>query len=277
MEFEVASLKDDTAAPSQETKHANIPLGPTDAFNATGGLFSASNYTLFIYMAFAYKLTTHELDDLVTSLPKWANTMRFDIQARASGNLNPTKDQFRLMMQALLADRFKLAIHFETRQLPVLALVLNKPGKLGPKLRKHPADQPCSVAFQGTGTTGTVKPPTTDEGFPVICSFASWLEGGRIHAGGRNMDFQSLANLMTDTGTNIDRPVLDRTGLAGKYDFIFEFTPTLNGPQDPGLQLDESGPTLEEALKEQLGLKLVPQTGPVEVIVVDHVEQPTSN
>ena len=92
------------------------------------------------------------------------------------------------------------------------------------------------------------------------------------------MDLQVVANQLTNPVLNIDRPVLDRTGLTGKYDFVFEFTPEFNGPPPPGLPpLDESGPTLQEALKAQLGLKLEPQTGPVDVLVVDHVEQPSEN
>jgi len=79
--------------------------------------------------------------------------------------------------------------------------------------------------------------------------------------------------------TGVDRPVLDKTGLVGKFDFIMEFTPQFNGPLPPGsnFQPDESGPTFLEALKEQLGLKLDPQKGPVDVIVVDHVEIPSEN
>ena len=89
---------------------------------------------------------------------------------------------------------------------------------------------------------------------------------------------QLLSNTLTAIG-NLDRPVLDHTGLAGTFDFVLEWTPQLNGPLPPGVnfQPDESGPTFLQALKEQLGLKLETQTGPVEVVVIDHIEQPSEN
>jgi uncharacterized protein (TIGR03435 family) len=103
---------------------------------------------------------------------------------------------------------------------------------------------------------------------------------GRLRLGGRNVPM-SMVTLMfgiTDL-SGVDRPVLDRTGLAGKFDLVMEFTPQLNGPLPPGatFQPDESGPTFLQALKEDLGLKLESQTGPVDVIVIDHVEQPSEN
>src|SRR5580704_13057466 len=125
MAFDVASVKQNTTAPSNTTISSNIPLGPQDLFSPTGGLLSATNWPLFQYLIFAYKLTPNQVRDVQSQQPKWASSDRFDIQARVGGN--PTKDQFRLMMQALLADRFKLAVHPETPQLPVFALALEKP------------------------------------------------------------------------------------------------------------------------------------------------------
>ena len=280
MEFDVASVKQDTAAQNAQTVHSNIPLGPQDLFSPTGGLLLATNWPLFQYMIFAYKLTPNQLRDVQSQLPKWANTDRYDIQARASGN--PTKDQFRLMMQVLLADRFKLAIHYETRQLPVLLLVLDKPGKLGPQLQQHPEDSPCSTAPSAPGLS-----PTVAGGFPEPCGAISDVQPstpGRFRAGARNMPIATIANSLAVLGNlgssgNIDRPILDKTGVAGKFDFVVEWTPELNGSRPAGatFQPDPTGPTFMEALKEQLGLKLEPQKGPVDVIVIDHVEQPSEN
>jgi uncharacterized protein (TIGR03435 family) len=280
MEFDVASVKQNTAAPSAQTVHSNIPLGPQDLFTPTGGLLSSTNWLLFQYLVFAYKLTADQTKAVISQLPKWATTDRYDIEARASGN--PTKDQFRLMMQALLADRFKLAIHFETKQLPIFALVLNKPGKFGPQFRQHPVDAPCSNAPPPPNTTpGQV--PTVAGGFPEPCgAFQVWRADtpGHLHAGGRNMP---MAMIATSFGfsplTGVDRPILDKTELTGGFDFIMEFAPQINGPLPPGVdfQADPTGPTFLEALKEQLGLKLDSQTGPVDLIVVDHVEQPSEN
>jgi bla regulator protein blaR1 len=89
---------------------------------------------------------------------------------------------------------------------------------------------------------------------------------------------EMIANTLLGVG-NVGRPGLDRTGLSGTFDFYLEWTPQLNDPLPPGstIQPDESGPTFLEALKDQLGLKLEPQTGPVDVLVVDHVEEPSPN
>ena len=281
MAFDVASVKQDTTAPSPTTISSNIPLGPQDLFSPTGGLLSATNWPLFQYMIFAYKLTPNQVRDVQSQLPKWASNDRFDIQARVSGN--PTKDQFRLMMQALLADRFKLALHFETKQVPVLEMVLDKPGKLGSHLQPHPGDAPCSTAPPAPGTAPG-PPALIAGGFPEMCGAIvggpSTGTPGRIRVGARNVPMAMLAtSFSVPQMTGVDRPILDKTGLSGAFDFTLEFTPQINGPLPPGVnfQPDPTGPTFLEALKEQLGLKLDSKTGSVEVIVVDHVDHPSEN
>jgi hypothetical protein len=126
--FEVATIKPN---PSEDPPKVNFTLGPGDTYAKTGGRFLASNISLLDYIRFAYKLTDGQIEILQANAPKWMATTRFDIEAK-SEIPDPTKDQMRLMMQSLLAERFKLVLHTETRQLPVLALVLAKPGKLGP-------------------------------------------------------------------------------------------------------------------------------------------------
>lgn len=278
MPFDVASVRQDTASPSPATVHTNIPLGPQDMFTPTGGLLSATNFPLLAYMVFAYKLTETQVRDVQSQLPKWASSDRFDIQARAAGN--PTKDQFRLMMQALLADRFKLEVHYESRRLSMFGLVLDKPGKLGSQLQRHPSDAPCSTAPPAPGSG---PPPTISGGFPEVCGVIATVKSsvpGRIRLGARNVTLAMMASLMTVPQlTGVDRPVSDETGLEGTFDFLIEFTPQVIGPLPPGsnFQPDPTGPTFLQALKEQLGLKLESQTGPVEVIVVDHVDHPSEN
>jgi uncharacterized protein (TIGR03435 family) len=281
MEFDVASVKQDTAEPSDSTRNSNVPLGPQDAFTPTGGLLSASDWPLLQFMIFAYRLAPNQLQSVRSQLPKWATNDRFDIQARAPGN--PSKNQFRLMMQALLADRFKLAIHHQTRQLPVLALVLDRPGKPGPQLKQHPDDSPCSTAPPRADSLA----PTVAGGFPEPCGAITDVQPtapGRLRVGARNMPMAMMADSLFFLGNmgnsgNLDRPILDETGLAGKFDFVLEWTPQSGGPRPPGatFQPDPTGPTFMEALKEQLGLKLVPQTGPVDVLVIDHIEEPSPN
>jgi uncharacterized protein (TIGR03435 family) len=281
MSFDVASVKQNTTAPSPTTISSNIPLGPQDLFSPTGGLLSATNWPLSQYMVFAYKLTPNQVRDVQSQLPKWASSDRFDIQARANGN--PTKDQFRLMMQDLLGDRFKLAIHFETKQVPVLEMVLDKPGKLGAHLQPHPGDAPCSTAPPAPGTAPG-PPALIPGGFPEMCGalIAGPSPGapGRIRVGARNVPMAMLAtSFSVPQMTGVDRPILDKTGLSGTFDFTLEFTPQINGPLPPGanFQPDPTGPTFLQALKEQLGLKLDSKTGLVDVIVVDHVDHPSEN
>ena len=109
-----------------------------------GGRFSATA-SLSLYIFFAYKLAPFEAMDMFVHLPKWAYD-NFAIDAKAEGN--PTKDQMRLMMQSLLADRFMLRAHFETKEVPVLALTLVNPSKLGPKLLPHSEGPPCPDSFE---------------------------------------------------------------------------------------------------------------------------------
>jgi len=280
MAFDVASVKPDNAAQSAQTVSSNVALGPGDYYSPTGGRFSATNLPLLTYLAFAYKATGNQLQILRAQAPKWVLSDQFDIEARAGSN--PTKDQMRLMMQALLVDRFKLAVHIETRQLPMFGLALAKPGKLGPQLQAHPENTPCSTAPELSGAPGSgAASPTVAGGFPTPCGGIQPMTAsnpGRIRFGARNVGVALLATTLTGIGS-LDRPVLDQTGLNGTYDLVIEWTPQLNGPLPPGVdfQPDPTGPTFLEALKEQIGLKLESQTGPVDVIVVDHVEQPSEN
>ncbi|HTZ73323.1 MAG TPA: TIGR03435 family protein [Candidatus Aquilonibacter sp.] len=281
LEFDVASVKqsESASAGSRVMPSSNVPLSPGDAFSPTGGLFQAAHWPLIVYITFAYKLSPGELQPLTQELPKWALTGFFDIDARASGN--PTKDQFRLMMQSLLAHRFKLALHTETRAGPVYALLLDKPGKFGPQLQPHTADSPACPPSGGELPIAT---STVAEGFPSQCGsivFMPSSKPGRIGFGARDVGMDLIAGAISGAGKfigDLGRPVIDGTGLSGTYDFVIEFAPDLPlGMKAPGGDAADSGPTFLEALKEQLGLKLEPQTGEVRQIVIDHIEQPTPN
>jgi uncharacterized protein (TIGR03435 family) len=170
MEFDVASVKQNKTTPSPPNQpYMNFPMGSGDMYSPNGGNFIARNLPLFFYIQFAYKMTGGQVDDLLKQMPDWAKTDRFDIEAKATGE--PTKDQMRLMVQSLLADRFKLAVHHEIEQVPVFALELAKPGKTGPNLRLHPADDTsCSNAPPSAPTPGPVPSArTVAGGFPVTC------------------------------------------------------------------------------------------------------------
>jgi uncharacterized protein (TIGR03435 family) len=283
MAFDAASVKQNKSGlpPSGDMPKSNFPLGPGDLYYPNGGLFTATNLPVSVYIGFAYKMSNNQMKVLLPLLPKWATTDRFDIQARAEGN--PGKDQMRLMMQSLLADRFKIAVHTETRQLPVFALLLVKPGKTGPQLQPHPNDASCSMTPPPTASRDSpAQPsPTVAGGFPATCGGLVELQpsaAGRVNFGARNVPISLLAVSLTGWG-NLDRPILDQTGLSGPFDYHLEWTPQFEGPVPPDatFQPDPTGPTFLEALKEQFGLKLEPQTGPVDVIVVDHLEHPSEN
>jgi uncharacterized protein (TIGR03435 family) len=270
MSFDVASVRQNTN-PSGDPQ-SNVPLNQMDSFSPTGGLLQASNFPLSQYMAFAYKLSPEEIKMVQPQLPKWAKTSNYDIVARASGN--PTKDQLRLMMQALLVDRFKLALHYETKQMPVLALMLDKPGKLGPSLREHKDDGvPCTTASASGGTSE----PITAGGFPRQCGTVDYFpskSSGIVSMGARALPSSILANTRGTWYDGPVEPVVDDTGL-GTVDFHLEFTP--QRMTIAGLQFDLDGPTLLEALKEQLGLKFESRVASVQSMIIDHVEEPSPN
>ena len=167
MSFEVASIKQDSAEPSPGNTNSNVPLGTQGVFKPTGGLFSSSNFGLATYLSFAYKLKRGQAREIASQLPKWAATERWDVQARAAGD--PTWDQYRLMMQSLLTERFKVSAHFETREGPVLAMVVAKEGKLGLRLRPHPANASCS-----TDAPASWPPAAGEGGFPSRCGSVMW-------------------------------------------------------------------------------------------------------
>jgi len=164
MSFDVASIR--PSKPGTFTP-PNFPLSRDDAYAPTAGLFTAA-FPLMVYIEFAYKLwqTREQRESMLAHLPKWVATESFEIHARASGD--PTKDQMRLMMQSLLADRFKLAIHFETQQVPVFALTLVEPGKTGPKLRPHADGPPCDAPMPPPPAQGW--PANGPDVFPRECS-----------------------------------------------------------------------------------------------------------
>src|SRR5215472_1610339 len=136
--FEVASVKSNR---SSDQSNSNIPLGPGDVYVKNGGFFSASGFPLATYILFAYKMSGNMAQYLLPQLPDWAKAEPFDIQARADHD--PGKDGMRMMMRSLLAERFKLAIDYEDREMPVFAFVLAKSGRTGPQLRQHDESAAC--------------------------------------------------------------------------------------------------------------------------------------
>lgn len=271
--FDVASVK--PSKPGGQP-YANFPLGPGDVYIPNGGFFSATNMTLINYILFAYKMKGNQTQSLIPQLPGWVMTEQFDIQARAEGN--PGKDEMRLMMRSLLADRFQMATHNDTREVPVLAFVLAKPEKLGPQLRQHMDDGSCP-----TNTHPQAQVPMTSDGFPALCNGIFGLPPsvpGRLRMGARNVTLEFVADSISGIA-NTGRPMVDRTGLNGRFDFLLEWAPEPRGapagPVDPPPPDPTAGPSIQDALREQLGIKLESQKARVQMIVVDHIERPSAN
>ena len=278
LEFDVSSIRQNK---SGAMPYSNFPISSGTMYGPTGGIFSSTNRPLVDYMVFAYKMTVSQRQDLMSQLPTWALSDGFDIQAK-SENRDPTKDQMRLMMQSLLADRFRLVVHTETRRVSVFALLLARPGTIGPQLKPHPADKSCLTADPAVSPDPASAPPIKLLGvWPMSCGGVnrkrSSVSPALIRAGGRNLSMQFLADSMNGLG-NVNRPVVDQTGLTGNFDFVLEFAPeTAIGESTGNFQPDPGGPAFEEALKKQLGLKLDSQKGTVDDIRVDHIEHPTEN
>jgi uncharacterized protein (TIGR03435 family) len=275
MSFDVASIKQNKSDDQGMSQNFPLSIGPN--FAPVGSLFSVTNAPVRTLISFAYELSVGQTRFLMPGLPPWVDAARFDINARA-GISNPTKDQFRLMVQSLLTDRFKLAMHHETRPLPIFELLLAKQGKTGPQLTAHMDDARCGAE----GRADAPPEPPDLSSFPcggIIIGIPSNVPG-RIRAGGRNLSMDYIAAFLSGTGyrgLSSDRLVVNRTGLDGQYDFWMELAPQFNGPVQPDTLSDPNGPTFLEALQDQLGLKLKSTTGPVDVLIIDHIEEPSPN
>jgi uncharacterized protein (TIGR03435 family) len=271
--FEAASIK-----PNNSSSLGRRFGNPSDRFVAT-------NQTLWALIAVAYGapgfLQQPLADYQISGGPKWINSDRFDVEAKAAGDVvrgSVGTRRKQLMLQTLLAQRFKLAVHHEMKDMPVYALVLARRDRtFGPKLRRSELD---SAALRGNPNNPPIPLPTF--GTPA-CDAA----GGARCSPGLGIGGVFKGGAMTTTELTVyfsrwlDRTVLDRTGLSGAFDVELQFTteglpgvPT--GP--PGVERPPSeGPSIFTAVQEQLGLKLESTRGPVDVLVIDHAEKPTEN
>jgi len=204
-------------------------------------------------------------DAQVIGGPSWMDTDRFDINARAEGD--PPPATIVRMVRSLMADRFKLVVHTETREMPVYLLnTARTDRRLGPKLRE--SDAKCAQEARNYV-------PRLEPGPPPCGDFRL---GARTLTA-RGMTMSRLAGLLKD---RVGRPVVERTGLDAAYDIELEWSSDLGLQQAPPGSAGADGVTpdglsLFTALQEQLGLRLEASRGPVDIIVVDSAEPPTSN
>ena len=208
--------------------------------------------------------------------PAWINTDRFDINAKAEGN--PPADGLNAMLRQLLADRFALKVHTEQREVDVYTLVLARAdGRLGPGLRKPAVD--CQAredarkrdAAAGVPPSQSVPPGPPKPGERPECGMMSSSMNGvlRLATGGT-----PISAIGTIVQTTVGRPVLDRTGLTGRFDIDLQFAGT--GPL-VNADTPDAPASVFTAVQEQLGLKLEPRKERMEVLVIDSVERPTEN
>jgi uncharacterized protein (TIGR03435 family) len=212
--------------------------------------YFASNIPLPLFISNSYGIK----QDLIFGLPGWAASARYDIEAKVAGSY--AEDQHRRIFQDLLASRFKLKAHIETRQLPLYELTLGKNG--------------ARLAVDATGIKG-----------PDGLAHPGMLMMRTGQINGQAIPLSALVGILSD---QLHHPVVDKTGLTGTYDIVLRWTPDQGEAAPPGgtgpgaaTPPDTSGPSLFTAVEEQLGLRLVPAKGPVETLVIDHIEPPSEN
>ena len=228
-----------------------------------GGQFTVRNNTLRNVIRNAYQVQ----DFQIVGGPSWLDNDRFDVTAKAA-NPNAPLDEMRSMVQALLADRFRLVVHRETRDVPIYALVVaGSDGRLGPRLTRSAIDCAAIVEAARRG-----QPPAPLPNGITPC-------GTRRLPGRMIASSVTMADLARNLSNDAGRFTVDKTGLSGRFDLELEFRPDRlppDGVLPPGLPAPPAdAPSLFTAVQEQLGLKLESQRGPVEVLVIDSASQPS--
>jgi len=255
-EFEVASIK-----PSAPDARGMFIRG------TPGGRLNITNMTLKELIVIAYRVQPFH----VSGGPAWLDSLHYDISAKSENS--PKPDELQLMLQSLLADRFQLTIHRETKELPIYALVMaKKDGKLGPGLVE-------SKEGSCTPPDPSKPPPPLEPGKPPALGCGGLMMQPRALRG-VGVGMAQFAPMFSRL---LGRTVVDKTGLTGKFDISMEWTPDQaqiarlppDAPKPP--PSDPAGPSIFTAMQEQLGLKLESQKRPVEMIVVDRAEKPSEN
>jgi uncharacterized protein (TIGR03435 family) len=235
--FEVATIK-----PSQSLDaSASLKVSP-------GGQVNVTNFPVMVLLQFAYNVPRQQ----ISGGPSWLDGDRFDIVGKPDRPGAPNMTQLKMMLQKLLADRLRLTLHHETKELSVYGLTVSKGG---PKL---------------------VEDTANPNGLPTFL--------GRGGPQGRKFQNATMADFATDLRGSVgDRLVVDQTGLGSKrYDFILKWTPVSSATNGaigvpPAADNTDAPPDIFAAIQQQLGLKLVPTKAPVDVIVIDRVDRPSEN
>jgi bla regulator protein BlaR1 len=274
-------------APSADSPTFEVAsIKPIANAGRIGGGFSPGRYTSMLTVR-RMLMQSYEIHDTqIVGGPDWLGSQVFEITATMPTDTSP--ENRRLMVRALLRDRFKLAFRTEKREMPIYALVVQRAdGRLGPGLKRIPDDEcpPPGSPRRGGPADGPPSPPVPSPRDPnAVASCGQMVFGpGRLFGHGVPIDMfaRSLANLPAITSFN--RPVSNLTKLEGFYDFDFKWSndlgrggpPPGGGPATAPPPGDE--PALFTALQEQLGLKLNPQRATLDVLIIDSIERPTEN
>jgi len=285
--FEVASVK--PAAPITDGRIRVMMRGGPGTPDP--GQITYTNVTVKSLMTNAYNVKGYQI-----SGPDWFESQRYDITAKLPPGT--TKEQFQLMLQSLLAERFKLTLHHQSKELPMYALVV---AKGGPKMKESVDDPNAPTAGGPNAAIGGGRATIGKDGFPQLPpggrggKMMIGINGGRMRMAGNGQSMGELAELLSN---QLSRPVLDMTELKAKYDYTLEFAPDeasmgmmkgmpmpmpspgdgAGGPGPAATPDGSSGPTIFSAVQEQLGLKLEGRKGPVDMLVIDSLEKvPTEN
>jgi len=255
--FEAASVKFNTGG-GGPTRVSTFP-----------SRFSAVNATLHMLVRYAFNVPDYRL----SGGPNWMDADRFDIEGAAGRSVD--FDDIRAMTRAVLEDRFKLRSHVESREQPILVLSMaRRDGKLGEKMM--PAGEECKTITPPKGAPPP--PPPPPGGAPAAGPRCPSMLGlGAIS--GRKLPMSLFVSTLSNY---VGRQIVDRTNLTGTFDLDLQWTPD-NVNVAPGtapfpvFPFDPNGPSLATALQEQLGLKLEPSRGAVDVLVIDSVEKPSAD
>lgn len=250
-QFEVASIKPDRSGDMR----AAFAMEP-------GGRMVATNVPVKMLILMAYQLKDNQL----SGLPAWADSDRFDITAKPESGSGAKTDDIREMVQGLLADRFKLSFHKETKEMPIYALVVAKSGlKMEPS--KGNADFGADLSARPTPGPGRGR--------------GQGIRMSRGELNGANVTVDMLVDQLSRV---VGRSVIDKTGLTGSYDFKLKYMPDSPAPLGRGPESAEASapsdsqmPSIFVAVQEQLGLKLEGQKGPVDLYIIDRLEKPSEN
>ena len=271
LEFEAASVKPTAPNASAARKISGGP-GTSDPEH-----FSFPAATLRELLLKAYGLRSYEL-----SGPSWLGSGSTVVDILAKVPPDTTLEQFNVMLQNLLVERFNLTFHHETKQTPIYEMTVAK-NSLKMKQSDLTAKPPERDA-EGRLILGK----SDDDGFPQLppgspLPLLVRTTNGITRMTGRSVSLSDLASFLKVYG-GLDRPIVDKTGLTGKYDFKLAFSgegatpPRLTSPSAPSDTPTEPGPSLLKAVEDQLGLKLQPQKDLVDILVVDHIDKvPTEN